>query len=135
VSLYVYTNTHTHQVIQDICNSPAIGIMVDESTDLGTEEHLIMYATYLKDGVMQTNFDKLILLTACDASSITARICGYLDFKGIPMERLLGFGSDGSPVMVGKENGVAAMLKLHANPYILCYGLHSTPRGQVMLQL
>jgi hypothetical protein len=35
------------------------------------------------------------------------------------MDRLLGFGSDGAPVMVGKENGVAAILKPHTNPYIL----------------
>jgi hypothetical protein len=35
------------------------------------------------------------------------------------MERLLGFESDGAPVMVGKENGVAAILKPHTNPYIL----------------
>jgi hypothetical protein len=74
------------QVIQDMCNSPAIGIMVDKSTDLGTEEHLIMYATYLKDGVLQTNFVKLLSLPSCAASSITARIRGYLDLLARMLE-------------------------------------------------
>ncbi|XP_041365566.1 zinc finger protein 862-like [Gigantopelta aegis] len=105
-------------IIEDLKSSKAIGIMVDESTDLETEKHLIIYATYVKEGSTCVRYVQLLKLTSCDAVSLTAKIVSFFQGNEIDMKKVFGFGSDGAAVMLGKEGGVATLLKVYS-PYLV----------------
>ena len=46
-------------VLTDLRATSTIGIMIDESTNLSTEKHLILYVTYIKNSEIQIKFAKL----------------------------------------------------------------------------
>lgn len=77
------------EVVTELKSSPAVGIMVDESTDLSTQKHLILYVSYLKEGKLKTVFGKLINLSSATAVSITAQLTAYLQSVGIDLTKIL----------------------------------------------
>ena len=91
--------------------SPALGIMIDESTDLSLEKHLIVYVNYLENGKLRTSYLTLLKLVSADSNAVYSSLVGYLRACKIDMSKLFGFSSDSAAVMMGKENGVAAKLK------------------------
>ena len=50
-------------------------------------------------------------LVEADAATIFKSVEEIFDQNGIPWENLIGFGSDGAPVMRGKKNSVLQRLK------------------------
>ena len=95
-------------------DSPYLGIMIDESTDLSVRKNLLIYINLLlRDGVVVSLFAHLEEMKQCDAASLTGTIVEYLEEKGIELSK-----SDGASVMVGKQNGVGARLR-KLNPYML----------------
>ena len=50
-------------------------------------------------------------MKAGDANTVTSAILEFLEETGIEKRKIVGFGSDGAAVMVGKRNGVAARLR------------------------
>ena len=105
-------------LIEKLRQSPALGLMIDESTDLGMEKHLIVFINYLDKGILQTSYLTLIKLTAADANVVFSSLVGYLRACDIDIRKVYGFSSDGAAVMVGKQNGVAQRLK-NENEYML----------------
>ena len=60
-----------------------------------------------------------IQLSQCDASAIVAAISKVLEEDyDVKINKCFGFGSDGASVMIGCQNGVAAILKKE-NPYLI----------------
>ena len=104
--------------IKNVKDSPAFGIMIDESTDLSTQMHLILYISFLKDARLQITFAKLINLTACDSASITSQLLAYFQQNGVDLSKLYGMGSDGAAVMIGKHTGVSQLLK-DSSPFLV----------------
>ena len=99
-------------------DSPYLGIMIDESTDLSVRKNLLIYINLLlRDGVVSL-FAHLEEMKQCDAASLTRAIVEYLEEKDIELSKIAGLGSDGASVMVGKQNGVGARLR-KLNPYML----------------
>ena len=105
-------------LIEKIRQSPALGIMIDESTDLSMEKHLIVYVNYLEKGVLYTRFLTIIKLTAADASVVYNSLVSYLRVCKIDVSKIFGFSSDGAAVMTGKKHGVTTRL-LSDNPFML----------------
>ena len=99
-------------------NSPALGLMVDESTDLGLEKHMIVFINYIDNGSVQTKYLTLIKLASADSSVVYNSLISYFRACDIDISTVYGFGSDGAAVMTGKHNGVANRLK-EQNPYML----------------
>ena len=100
-------------------NSPFLGIMIDESTDLSVRKNLVVYVNILNsDGDVGSYFAHIAEMKQCDATALTEAIIQYLEGKQIDVSKVAGLGSDGASVMVGRHNGVGAMLK-KLNPFML----------------
>ncbi|GBP12625.1 hypothetical protein EVAR_10281_1 [Eumeta japonica] len=59
------------------------------------------------------------MLYECDADGIVAAIKASLTRFGIPLQNLMGIGTDNAAVMVGVNNGVHAKLKRELQSLIL----------------
>ncbi|CAG8721475.1 6749_t:CDS:2, partial [Cetraspora pellucida] len=90
----------------ELKNSSAIGILIDESTDIATESHIIVYVKYCLYGIVKVRYLQLLQLEHGDAKSIYNAIYSLFD-KHKLCEKIMAFASDGASVMMGKNNGVA----------------------------
>ena len=118
VFLSIISRVLDKNLIEKLQKSTAVGIMIDESTDLGTEKHLIVYINYLVDGVMHTSYLTLQKLIASNADVVFNSLISLLRVCKVEMTKVFGFSSDGAAVMLGRENGVVKKL-LSQNPYMM----------------
>ncbi|CAI7877564.1 unnamed protein product [Closterium sp. NIES-53] len=95
-----------------ILESPWMGISLDESTDRIHGKHLIIYATFLKNTTVVTEFLTLITVDRCDAASLTSAVVQYLTAIGVDLRKISGISTDGASVMTGKNNGVVVRLRM-----------------------
>ncbi len=108
--LIAIAKTIEDEIWKELSDVVAFGIMIDESTDITTTKHLDIYVSYVtKQGIFKTRFLCLLPLTECDAKSITNVIIDIFKKKGV-LSKLVAFASDGTSVMLGKNEGVAAKL-------------------------
>ena len=98
--------------------SPYLGIMIDESTDLSVRRSLIIYINLLINRSLENFFIHLNEMKQCDADSLTRGIATYFEKNDISIAKVAGLGSDGASVMVGRHNGIGAKLKKQ-NPFML----------------
>lgn len=107
------------ELVNVIKDSAYLGIMVDESTDLSVRKNLVIYVNVLDSvGNLNSYFSQIAEMKECDAPALTEAIIEYLENKGIDISKVAGLGSDGAGVMVGRHNGVGAILK-RLNPFML----------------
>ena len=96
-----------------------IGIIIDESLDISIKEQMVVYYRVVgEDGSKKVLFASIEELPAGDAETITATLLGRLSRDGIPLSKVMSFGSDGATVMTGHNTGVSARL-LRACPFLL----------------
>ena len=88
-------------------------LIVDESTDISVQKMLILYVKFrpVDTFVCKTVFMCVLKLTACDAISIVAAIKQFYADNQYDLHKMVMFTSDGASVMLGKNNGVAAILR------------------------
>ena len=87
-----------------MCNSPYIGLMIDESTDLNVRKNLLLYVnTMTSTGDVNSYFAMIAEMKHCDATALTEVIIDYLRKKQIDVSRVAGLGSNGASVMTGNE--------------------------------
>ncbi|CAI7778687.1 unnamed protein product [Closterium sp. NIES-53] len=98
------------QQLQHLLASPFIGLTFDESTDRAHGKHLIVFATFLKNGVAVTEFLALLMVQKCDASSLFIVLMSHLDSVGVDINRVSGVGTDGASVMTGDKGGLVSCL-------------------------
>ena len=96
--------------------------MFDETTDVRTIEQMIIHARYMNEnGEVTTKFMKILDCLEsndceCDANEISTTISlnadkisglivNFIEENDLSYEKLVGLGTDGAAVMVGKENG------------------------------
>ena len=60
----------------------SIGIMIDESTDISTELHIILYIKYCLRGFIKVRYVKLLYLNDKDAETIFLAIFTLFELKG-----------------------------------------------------
>ena len=63
---------------------------------------------YLYSGKVATTFLNISELADGTANTIESTLQTFMTDKGIPVSRMVGLGTDGASVMVGRHNGVAA---------------------------
>ena len=109
------------KMLDRIRNSNFYGIMIDESTDISVTGHLVVFATFLEDGIPVSVFLGLLHIPngKKDASIIYEILLTSLKQWDLDLEKFVGFGSDGASVMLGSRNGVASKLKKEVNPFLL----------------
>jgi len=67
---------------EELNEAIAFGIMVDESTDISCEPHLIIYVKYCLHGKIKIRFLKLLQLKSKDSKTIFEAIIDLFDKKG-----------------------------------------------------
>lgn len=102
-----------------ISDSRFVGIILDETTNITVEKMLIIYLTVQQKGKPETNFIGNYSMSSGTAESIKAKIKEVLSARGVSLDRVVGLGSDGANVMVGRKAGVAQQLRQSDCPYLL----------------
>ena len=106
----------------DIKDAKFLSVTSDGSTDSSTKEQEIVFVRYAKGGKIFTKFVATKSPRAPDARGIHEAIMKALKTINIDEDvlqrKLVAFGCDGASVMIGKKNGVAALLK-HLQPSVI----------------
>ncbi|XP_078787812.1 zinc finger protein 862-like [Oryzias latipes] len=105
--------TVQNETMCKIKNAPWHTLIVDESTDITVHKMLVLYIKYREENSVNhaTVFAGLIQLRSCTAQDIVQAIRQFYTKHGLDMQRMVMLTSDGASVMLGKRNGVAALLK------------------------
>lgn len=93
----------------DIVDSPFFSLMVDESTDVSNEHHMIVCVTYLSNkgnGSICNRFIKLLHTRNGTSLALFEALNEFLRDYGLAKSKLVGFSTDGCTVMTGSENGL-----------------------------
>uniref|UniRef100_A0A4W6FPJ6 HAT C-terminal dimerisation domain-containing protein n=1 Tax=Lates calcarifer TaxID=8187 RepID=A0A4W6FPJ6_LATCA len=92
---------------------------LDETTNITVEKMLITYLTLQQKGEPETAFIGNYAIPSGTAECITAKIKDVLSGRGVAMARVVGLGSDGANVMVGREAGGAQQLRQNDCPFLV----------------
>jgi hypothetical protein len=106
--------------VERIKASSSFALLIDSSTDVSTEDHMLMYVRYLHLDtlVATTEYLTYMKLLATIADAIITVLLGVMTALGLDVQRMVGFCSDGAATMAGVKSGVAARLKA-VNPRII----------------
>lgn len=101
------------QFLEELRESSFHCLIVDESTDISTHKALILYIKYRPKNSFdyKTVFSGILKLTGCTSSFIFQAIDDFYINNNINMRDMVMFTSDGASVMLGKNNGVATLLR------------------------
>jgi hypothetical protein len=88
-------------LINEIKASGQWSILIDESTTLTDEKHLVLVSKHMANNVPVLHYLGLIELDDCGANNITSQIKGFLNEKELQIKNIAHFGSDGASVMTG----------------------------------
>lgn len=105
---------------KDIGNN-VYSLLVDESTDIATYKQLgvvIKYFSTSKKMVVGT-FLKMQIIDSGTAESIVQSIRELLSEFNLDIQKCVGIGTDNASVMVGRHNGVFAILKREIKHLVL----------------
>ena len=99
--------------MQEIRESKFHTLIVDESTDISVTKMLIIYIKYrpARTKSHRTVFAGMVKLTACDSGSIFSAIKEFYMTNNLDFQKMVMFTSDGASVMLGRRNGVAALIR------------------------
>ena len=103
-------------------NCESIGILIDEVTDdTSVFSQLITFVEFVdpNSGKLLVNFLSVDnVLEGFDSANARALVLKSFVDSDVPFSRVTGFSSDGTSVMLGKNNGVAARLRDHNPKFI-----------------
>ena len=101
-------------------NCKALSIMYDGATDTSVSEVEIIYVRLLQDGYPKDYFVGLVDLEHAHADGVFTAIDTAMNNHGSVhwKEKVVGGGSDGASVNIGKNNSVATRLS-DGRPYVL----------------
>src|SRR6218665_1459445 len=99
--------------MKEIRESEFHKLIVDESTDISVTKILIMYIKYRPAVTIchRTAFAGMVKLTACDIQSIFSAVKLFHLNNNLTLQKIVMFTSDGASAMLGKRNGVAALIR------------------------
>jgi hypothetical protein len=93
----VIENRHLELIKQ----SPAVSVLIDDSTDEGNIKQLSVVIRYVNKGESRVAFLGLIDIPDGGAETVYTQTAKLLADKGISIEHLFSFGSDGASPMTG----------------------------------
>ncbi|MCO5565151.1 hypothetical protein L7F22_018824 [Adiantum nelumboides] len=97
--------------------SPFFSLMLDESTDIGSKQNLIVYVSFLDNHEPMTMFLGLIELENSTSSCLFETCIDFLGKYELDISKMICFGSDGASTMIGSRIGVSTRLK-RENPFM-----------------
>ncbi|MCO5595873.1 hypothetical protein L7F22_049924 [Adiantum nelumboides] len=84
------------EYLTHVCQSPFFDILIDESTDISIEEHMIVYVSYIKDSEPNVSFLDLLEVTDRTSRGLFVSLRKLLIDFGLNEQKLVSFGSDDS---------------------------------------
>ena len=96
---------------KSIANSPFIGLMADETSDICVNKKLIVYVKVIEKGYTVTKFVRNCKVMDGKAETIFNKITNICNELGIDHQKIAGFGSDGAAVMLGNNSGVGVRMQ------------------------
>ena len=84
-----------------------VGVLIDETLDVTSTEQMVVYYRLVgPTGKRQVMFAGIEPLPKGDAETIICGLLGRLSRDGVPLTKLMSFGSDGATVLTGHLTGV-----------------------------
>src|ERR1044072_2894064 len=80
-------------LIDEIKTSERWSILIDVSTSITDEKHLVIVSKHIANNVLVLRYLGLIELDNCSANNITTQIKSFLNEKGLQVENIAHFGS------------------------------------------
>ncbi|KAL6764302.1 hypothetical protein V8C86DRAFT_1685238 [Haematococcus lacustris] len=107
-ALYSISQTLLTQQLAAVRASPYFSLLADSSTDVGTEDHLLLYVRYLEPSsfIYHTSFLRAVKVEGATSEHITAVILRVIDTLSLDVGKLVAFCSDGASTFMGAHNGV-----------------------------
>lgn len=120
--LFFIKQAERRKMVGRVQGSKFVSVISDGTTDSSITEDEIIYIRHSCDGTINMDFVALAGVTTANAVSIYNATLHALRERMEMSEaevsrKLVGFGSDGAAVMLGKTGGVAALMK-QLNPEI-----------------
>ncbi|CAI7753393.1 unnamed protein product [Closterium sp. NIES-54] len=84
-------------------------------------KHMILFATFICDNRVITEFLALLTMIKGDAASLLSVFLSHLPALGIDLARIAGISIDDASVMMGKTNGLVARLRLRIPHLVLSH--------------
>lgn len=100
-------------IFEEVRASPFFSLMTDETTDVAVVKEVVIYVRYLdQQRQIRTAFVGTVEACNGEANTIKNILTEFCLDNNLDLEhKFVAFGSDGAPVMIGRHNGVAALLK------------------------
>lgn len=119
--LFALSEVLLKQLLAAISLSPFFSLLADSSTDISGEDHILIYIQYINMETFVPTVQYLctVIVAPKTADMIYAVLIKVLDILSIPVNKLVGFCSDGGSEYSGRNNGVAAQLKSKICPYLV----------------
>ncbi|KAJ9504500.1 hypothetical protein QJQ45_030423 [Haematococcus lacustris] len=120
-ALYSISQTLLTQQLAAVRASPYFSLLADSSTDVGTEDHLLLYVRYLEPSsfIYHTSFLGAVKVVGATSEHITAVILRVIDILSLDVGKLEAFCSDGASTFMGAHNGVIAKLQQQHVSYMV----------------
>ena len=92
------------KVLDRVRDSRFFGIMIDESTDISVTGHLVVFASFVEEGLPLCVFLGLLHIEEGkkDACIIFETLTKSMKEWELDFDKCVGFGSDGASTMIGK---------------------------------
>ncbi|KAH9372008.1 hypothetical protein HPB48_000699 [Haemaphysalis longicornis] len=119
-----YDNVFALWLLEDIVKNigaPQYSLLIHESSDEANEKHLAVKPRYFRTTLNElgTTFTGLSTLKGSSAQQIAECFLDFVTKVGLDFTRCLGIGTDGSNVMVRKNNSVYANLRQRKENIVL----------------
>lgn len=102
---------------EEIRSSNHWSIMIDETNSITDEKHLAVVSRHISHNVPVTRYLGMIDLDDLTAEAIAFDLKSFIIAKGLKVENLLHFGSDGAATLIGTKTGVVKRFE-KINPFI-----------------
>lgn len=117
-------------LITENLNKNVFSLIIDETTDIGTDKSLAMVARFFdpSERAWKDHFLALIKVKSSTAEDLFNTVSNFFAEQQISLNNLIGFAADNASVMMGNLNGVQAKFKqILPNIFVLgciCHSFH-----------
>ncbi|CAI7878147.1 unnamed protein product [Closterium sp. NIES-54] len=91
------------------------------TTDRCRGKHMIVYATFIRDNKLVSEFMQLITVEKADASTLLSLLLSHLQAVGVEVQRISGISTDGAEVMMGSRAGLVVRLRERVPHLVSCH--------------
>ncbi|KAK3918357.1 Zinc finger protein 862, partial [Frankliniella fusca] len=100
-------------LVEDINNTGAYSLIIDESTDISVVKLMAIMVKFFSKTAneMTTEFLGVVEVYRATAEALFESLKEYLNKLQLPIQNIVGVGSDGASSFIGKHNSVFTRLK------------------------